>query len=79
MGTEPPKLHDIAELAELVGQWASEIGSVIRTLAGLTGWYISTRYPDIDSRFAPSEQDVFAVMVRLQDLRRRINLLEPKA
>ena len=71
-----PKIHDIAELGRLVDAERSDIGEALADLSGLTDWYITSRYPDID--FTPSQQDVRAALGKLKELRQQILALAPK-
>jgi HEPN domain-containing protein len=79
LGTEPPKIHDIEVLAELVDGCHAELGNRIRDLAVLTTWYFAARYPEGLEDSLPSSDQVKTTLDKLGMLRRHIDSLAPKA
>jgi len=73
----PPKTHDLDRLGKLVALQHAELGEQITSLAGLTAWYISARYPEAEIEITPSAQQIFAVLNILQSLRVRVQACAP--
>jgi HEPN domain-containing protein len=79
LGSTPPKIHDVAELAELVYERAPEIGELVREVSRYSVWYLASRYPEAQDSFSPSAEDVELALLKLRELRQRLDLLAPKA
>jgi HEPN domain-containing protein len=77
--TEPPKSHDIELLGRLVESHEADLGQKISALRMLTVWYIAPRYPDAQIDEIPSETDLLTALAKLNELRRQIDSLAPKA
>ena len=78
LGIEPPKIHDIEVLAQIVGRWHGALGGQIRDLAVLTTWYFAARYPGGLGDSLPSPDQVETTLDKLSKLRRQIDSLAPK-
>jgi HEPN domain-containing protein len=73
----PPKTHDLDKLGKLVALQYAEVGAQISTLAGLTAWYISARYPEAELELTPSANEILAVLNTLLGLRAQVQALAP--
>lgn len=78
LGDASPKIHDLEELSGRVGELDPEMGGAIGKLANLTTWYMTARYPDMESDLVPSAQDIRSALTDLRALRQRIDLLAPQ-
>jgi len=74
-GKAYPKIHDVGELAQLVAPFMPDLGKGLQEMGGLTDWYFTSRYPDLD--FMPTELDVRKALVGLKHLRQQIETLAP--
>jgi HEPN domain-containing protein len=79
LGASPPKIHDVAELAELVYERSPEVGEMVREVSRFSVWYLPSRYPDAQDNFSPTLDEIKLALMKLRDLRRRIDALAPDA
>jgi HEPN domain-containing protein len=79
LGASPPKIHDVAELAELVYERSPAVGEMVREVGRFSVWYLASRYPDAQDNFSPTAHEIKLALLKLKELRRRIDLLAPKA
>jgi HEPN domain-containing protein len=63
-----PRTHDVAYFAELLAPAYPDLATQIGTLAWLSPWATTTRYPSLDDEGAPTTEDVQQAMAEIAAL-----------
>ncbi len=68
-GIEPPRVHDLAELNDLVAGVAPDAGKLSESIETITSWAILTRYPTHGDTPPPTSVEVADLLSLVKQLR----------
>lgn len=68
-GIEPPRVHDLAELADLAANAEPAVRAQAEQVETITSWAVLTRYPSHGDTPPPTSEEIAAALQLVRELR----------